>query len=142
VVTEWSHRGSRWVRSRCLASVPQPLRFAALAERYLREHAEVRKKSRSVNEDRRLLETLILPQLKGERVAAITRRDVAGLHYSLVDTPAQEELGAILEKVEKLNRQTKELLAKEPVAGGRTPEENGDELGQLKEGGEREDQAG
>jgi integrase len=61
--------------------------FSELAQRYLRQHAEVHKKSRSVHEDRRLLEKVILPEFGPLRVSAITRRDVSALHYSLVDTP-------------------------------------------------------
>ena len=64
-------------------------KFPELAERYLRQHAEVYKKSRSVQEDRRLLETVILPKFGSERVSAITRADVTTLHYSLVTTPIQ-----------------------------------------------------
>jgi len=64
-------------------------RFAELAERYLRQHAELYKKSRSVHEDRRLLETIILPRFGSIRVSEITRGDVTSLHYALVDTPVQ-----------------------------------------------------
>ena len=60
-----------------------------MAERYLRQYAEVRKKTRSVEEDRRLLEKLILPELGPMRVSAITRGDITNLHYALVKTPVQ-----------------------------------------------------
>ena len=64
-------------------------RFADLADRYLHQHAEVHKKSRSAKEDRRLLETVVLPRFASERVSAITRAHVTALHYSLVTTPVQ-----------------------------------------------------
>ena len=68
-------------------AVRQETRFSEFAQRYLRQHAEVHKKSRSVHEDRRLLDKVILPEFGPLRVSAITRRDVSALHYSLVDTP-------------------------------------------------------
>ena len=70
-------------------AVRKELRFAELAERYLHQHAEVYKKSRSVHEDKRLLETVILPRFASQRVSRITRADVTSLHYSLVTTPVQ-----------------------------------------------------
>ena len=63
--------------------------LAELADRYLREHAEVYKKSRSVHEDGRLLGKVILPRLGSEPVAGISRRDLAAFHASLLDTPVQ-----------------------------------------------------
>ena len=71
------------------SAVRREPKFAELAERYLREHAEVYKKSRSVHGDMRLLEKVILPRLGAEPVAGITRADIAALHYSLVRTPVQ-----------------------------------------------------
>lgn len=70
-------------------AIRKELKFAELAERYLREHAEIYKKSSSVREDRRLLETVILPRFGSERVSATTRADVTTLHYSLFATPVQ-----------------------------------------------------
>jgi integrase len=63
--------------------------LAELADRYLREHAEIYKKSRSVHEDGRLLDKVILPRLGSEPVAGISRRDLAAFHASLLGTPVQ-----------------------------------------------------
>lgn len=63
--------------------------LADLASRYLAEHAEVKKKPRSVAEDRRLLEKRVLPVLGRRQVADLSRPDVARLHHSLRDTPIE-----------------------------------------------------
>lgn len=46
-----------------------------LADRYLIEHAEPRKKTWSVKTDRRLLDKIILPVMGRHKVKAITRAD-------------------------------------------------------------------
>jgi len=60
-----------------------------LAERFLAEHATVKKKSRSVREDKRLLRLTILPALGQRKVRDVTRQDVAGLHHAHRGTPIQ-----------------------------------------------------
>jgi integrase len=60
-----------------------------LVERYLSEHAEVRKKPRSVAEDKRLLDKHILPALGKRKLAEIGRAEVTRLHHSLRATPYQ-----------------------------------------------------
>lgn len=60
-----------------------------LADSYLKEHAIPKKKPRSVAEDRRLLEKVILPALGSRGVADIEREDIARLHHSLRKTPTQ-----------------------------------------------------
>lgn len=55
--------------------------FAHLAERYLKEHAEPRK--RSADGDRRLLERHVLPSWKDRPYPSITRRDVADLLHAI-----------------------------------------------------------
>jgi integrase len=62
---------------------------AELAARYLAEHAEAKKKPRSVAEDRRLLNLRVLPALGRRQVADLTRADLAKLHYSLRATPVE-----------------------------------------------------
>jgi integrase len=62
---------------------------AELAARYLAEHAEAKKKPRSVAEDLRLLEKRVLPVLGRRKVADLTRADLAKLHHSLRDTPTE-----------------------------------------------------
>ena len=60
---------------------------AALAERYLHEHAEPYKKPSSVAEDRRLIEKRINPAFGTKKAAAVSRADVARLHSGLRSTP-------------------------------------------------------
>lgn len=59
-----------------------------LAARYLVEHA-TKKKPRSAAEDKRLLETIVLPALGKRTVASVTRADVAKLHHDGRQTPYQ-----------------------------------------------------
>ena len=61
--------------------------FDALCDRYLTEHADVRKKASSAEGDRRLIRLHLRPALGTKKVAAVTRADVAGLHYKLRGTP-------------------------------------------------------
>ena len=69
--------------------------LAELANRYMAEHAEVKKKAKSIAQDRRMLDKLILPAMGRLRVEAITRRDIYGLHYKLKDTPLPSQSGII-----------------------------------------------
>ncbi|HEX9736193.1 MAG TPA: site-specific integrase [Thermoanaerobaculia bacterium] len=59
-----------------------------LAERYMREHAEVRKKPAVAKADRQTWERLILPRYGKRKVADIERCDVTQLHTELAATPA------------------------------------------------------
>lgn len=61
--------------------------MSELAERYLREHAAVKKKPKSVEGDRQMLRDHILPRLGGLKVADVSRRDVTALHHGLRDKP-------------------------------------------------------
>nr|MDP9122457.1 integrase arm-type DNA-binding domain-containing protein [Acidobacteriota bacterium] len=58
---------------------------AALADRYLEQHA--RPKKRTAGRDARMLEVYILPALGSKKVETITAADVAKLHHSLHDKP-------------------------------------------------------
>ena len=58
-----------------------------LAERYLTEHAEVHKRLSSVINDRRLIESRIVPALGSLPVSGVGRPDVDKLHRSLKATP-------------------------------------------------------
>jgi len=51
------------------------------------EHAEPKKKRRSVAEDRRLLDKVILPKLGRRKIKDLSRADVARLHHELRATP-------------------------------------------------------
>ena len=58
--------------------------FKALAERYMKEHAERHKRPRSVAEDRRNLDLHILPRWEKRPYAGITRSDVVELLEGLI----------------------------------------------------------
>src|SRR5262249_58189970 len=58
--------------------------FQALAERYLKEHAERHKRPRSVEEDRRNLKIHILPKWGRRDFRTIRRADVIELIESIV----------------------------------------------------------
>jgi integrase len=65
------------------------LTVAELADRYLTEHAEVKKKPSSVRLDRRLLSQCILPKLGRLTVAEVESSDVARMHHAFRETPVQ-----------------------------------------------------
>lgn len=62
---------------------------ADLAERFLAEHAEAKRKPRTASEYRRLLERVVLPSLGKTRVTDLTRQDVTKLHYARRKTPTE-----------------------------------------------------
>jgi integrase len=64
-------------------------KVAELCERYLTEHAEPKKKPRSVHEDRRQINSYILPAIGRLQVDAVTRTDVSRLHNSMKKKPYQ-----------------------------------------------------
>ena len=61
--------------------------FGSLCDRYLAEHADVRKKASSAEGDRRLIRLHLRPALGKKKVASITRADMAALHHDLRATP-------------------------------------------------------
>ena len=62
---------------------------AEFAERYLAQHAEAKKRPRSVAQDRRMLDRFILPALGRSKLAEVSRADVVKLHQRLKPTPYQ-----------------------------------------------------
>lgn len=62
---------------------------AHLAERFLVEHAEAKRKASTAAEYRRLIDRIILPALGGRKAADVTRPEVAKLHHSLRAGPYQ-----------------------------------------------------
>ena len=70
---------------------------ADLAERYLREHVEVRCKANTVRGYRQVIEQHILPRLGKVPIGALDRTHVAELHYRLRKTPvaANDTVGAL-----------------------------------------------
>ena len=70
------------------------------AERYLVEHAAVKKKASSTAEDQRNLRNHVLPALGRRRVTEIARTDVAKLHSAMKDRPgAANRCLALLSKM-------------------------------------------
>jgi integrase len=65
------------------------LTMAELCDRYLAEHAIPRKKSRSVDLDRNLINRFVRPRLGNLKVQHVGRQDVGKLHRSLTRTPYQ-----------------------------------------------------
>lgn len=64
-------------------------KLADLATEYLDQHATIKKREKSVYEDKRMLNNIILPKLGKLRVSTVTRRNVEALHNSLKKTPYQ-----------------------------------------------------
>src|SRR5438046_239649 len=62
---------------------------ADLAQRFLAEHAEAKRKASTVLEYRRLLNRIILPALGKRKVVDVSRQDVGKLHHGLRDAPYQ-----------------------------------------------------
>ena len=56
---------------------------AELAERFLAEHAEFKRKARTAAEYRRLCDKIILPAIGTRKVSSVARSDVARLHGKL-----------------------------------------------------------
>lgn len=61
--------------------------LAEFAQRYLAQHALVKKKPSSIRSDRWLLERHVLPRLGNVPVTALTRQDVVALHHAMRATP-------------------------------------------------------
>lgn len=63
------------------------LTVAQLCDRYLTQHAEARKRASSIKQDKRMIETRIIPRLGSMKLDDVTRADVHSIHYSLRKTP-------------------------------------------------------
>ena len=63
--------------------------IAEFAERYVTQHAEAKKSSKSTVQDRRMLERFVLPAFGKRKLAEVTRADVVKLHHRLKGTPYQ-----------------------------------------------------
>ena len=71
-----------------------------LAERFLAEHAESKRKTSTALEYRRLLDRLILPALGKRKVADVARGDIAKLHHANRGAPYQaNRVLAVLSKM-------------------------------------------
>src|SRR6266446_3499844 len=74
--------------------------IAELAERFLAEHADSKRKGSTAAEYRRLLDKIILPALGKRKVADVTRADVTKLHHANRGAPYQSNrVLAVLSKM-------------------------------------------
>lgn len=74
--------------------------MSELAARFLAEHADAKRKSRTATEYRRLIDKIILPAMGKRKVADVTRHEVAKLHYGQRATPYQaNRVLAVLRKM-------------------------------------------
>ncbi len=74
--------------------------IAELAERFLAEHVEAKRKASTAVEYRRLLDRIILPALSKRKVADIARADIARLHHANRVAPYQaNRMLAVLSKM-------------------------------------------
>jgi integrase len=60
-----------------------------LAADYFQQHALPKKRARSVESDRSMLNRIILPRLGAKKVEAVQAREVQSLHVAMRDTPYQ-----------------------------------------------------
>jgi integrase len=63
--------------------------MSELAADYLEQHALPKKRPRSVENDRYMLDRIILPRLGGKKVDAVQSRDIHALHVTMKDRPYQ-----------------------------------------------------
>jgi integrase len=71
-----------------------------LAADYLEQHAIPKKRARSVENDRSMIDRIILPRLGSKKVAAVQSRDIHSLHVAMKKTPYQaNRLLALLSKM-------------------------------------------
>jgi integrase len=82
------------------------LTVAELADRYLEQHAEAKKRPSSVRMDKANLRLHVRPRIGNMPVASITRADISGLHHAMKDTPgAANRVLALLSKMFNLAEQ-------------------------------------
>ncbi len=73
--------------------------FGVLIDQFLVEHVDIKLKTRSIAEYRRLIAKLLPNALKGKRISELTRPDISRLQQSLSVTPYQaNRLLAVLRK--------------------------------------------
>jgi integrase len=65
------------------------LNVADLAEHFIQEHVEAKRKSSTAREYRRLLDKIGLPTLGKRRITDVVRSDIARLHHEMGKTPYQ-----------------------------------------------------
>src|SRR5829696_435168 len=63
--------------------------LADVAEAFMREHAEAKRKSTTAKHYRSLLDAYVLPALGSKKAEAISRAEIAKLHFAMAETPYQ-----------------------------------------------------
>ncbi len=58
-----------------------------LSKRYMKEHANLKKKPSSISNDERMWKLHILPQIGSYKVSAVTKEDIAKLHNAMSENP-------------------------------------------------------
>jgi len=81
------HKGADPVRDK--KALREEPTLADLSDEYIQQHAMMKKREKSVYEDRRMLDKIILPKLGTQRVSTVSKRLVQSLHNSLRKTPYQ-----------------------------------------------------
>ena len=77
--------------------------IADLAKRFLSDHAEPKRKARTVAEYRRLLDKIILPAFGSKKIVDVSRADIARLHHACRAAPYQaNRVLALLSKMMNL----------------------------------------
>src|SRR6266581_1325756 len=85
--------------------------IAELAERFLAEHADTKRKGSTAAEYRRLLDKIILPALGKRKAADVTRADVTKLHHANRAAPYQaNRVLAVLSKMFNLAEKKRERM--------------------------------
>src|SRR5262249_28512345 len=60
-----------------------------LAADYLEQHAIPKKRARNVENDRSMIDRIILPRLGSKKVSAVQSREIQSLHVAFKKTPYQ-----------------------------------------------------
>jgi integrase len=63
--------------------------ISELASAYLEQHAIPKKRPKSVEDDRSMLKTIILPRFRPLKVEELSRREIQALHTDMADRPYQ-----------------------------------------------------
>lgn len=81
-------------------SVRDAITVSDLCDRYLDDHARLKKKPKSIRGDESAIRRLIKPMLGSMKVSAVARTDIERLHRSLRDTPPHaNRIVALLSKM-------------------------------------------
>ncbi len=91
--------------------------FEELANEYIEMHAKTNKKPKSLREDQKMLENIILKRLGGKKVEEITSYDIQQLHHELRETTYMaNRVRALLHKMFNLAIQWQWIIVN-PVSG-------------------------